>query len=303
MIKNSILPSYIALVAAAFLYGFLVFGAKILSMHGFSLIEILIYPNLIVAVLVGIFTKPEYKKFFNTTWKVGILYLISVISVQFGQYGPLFFGLSVSLTVFLLYMQPLWTTLISVFFLGEKFKPRDGILICIMLIGLVFLISPWEEFKFSAVGFVLAIIGGMGMAGWVTINGTFNSKRVKPVTTIFYTNIYQSIPFIMMYPLFAKFLPSAEISGINFDRGIEALAFLVIYSIVIYIGASALFYTAAKKVKNVHLGLVLLLEPVVATILDVVFLNTVITWNIFVGGALILAANAYLILMSRAKNS
>lgn len=300
--KTSIVASYIYLVTSSLLYGLLVFGGKMMSLSGFSLVEVLIMPNLIILLLLAITIKPELKKFFSVSWWVSLLYLITVIFGQIGQFAPLFMGLSVSLTVFILYTQPLWTSLISTIFLKTKFTKKDAVLIFMMLLGLLFLLSPWQEFKFSIWGFLTALMGGIAMSGWIIINGSFYAKKnLKPISITFFTNAYQSIPFLLILPLFMKIIPDSSVSGFSFDKDLNVILLVFLYSVSVFIAAPCLFYTAAKKINNIHLGLVLLLEPVVATILDSLFLHTPITWNILLGGLLILGANAYLVIKSSKK--
>lgn len=297
--KTTILSSYFMLVTSAVLYGFLVFGGKIMSLYGFSLMEILIYPNVIVVIVLGLLSKPEFKKFFAFPLWVTLLYILSIVSCQLGQFAPLFLGLSVSLTVFLLYTQPLWTTLISVLFFKTKITRKEIILSVGVLLGLFFLLAPWKEFTLSLPGFILALIGGVSMAGWIIISASFYAqKQLKPLSITFFTNVYQSVPFLLVWPLIIRFFPHSALSSVSFDQGINAFFLVFLYSVLVFIGAQMLFYKAARRINNIHLGLVLLLEPVTAVLLDVVFLGTSLSWNILIGGALILGSNAYLVIQS-----
>ena len=300
--KNILFTNYIYLTLSALLYGLLVFGGKMMGVAGFSLVEVLIIPNMIVVLVLGLTTKPEFKKFFNVAWWINLLYPIIIILGQIGQFAPLFMGLSVSLTLFLLYTQPLWTTLISTLFFKTKFTTKDAVLVVMTLVGLIFLLAPWQEFKFSIWGFLVAVMGGMMMSAWIVMNGSFYAKKnLKPMSINFFTNIYQSIPFIILLPLLMKILPDPSISGISFNKSLISFLLVFLYSISVFITAPFLFYTAAKKINNIHLGLVLLLEPVVGTLLDISFLGTTLTWNMMLGGALILFANTYLVLKSARK--
>lgn len=300
--KNIVFTSYIYLTLSALFYGLLVFGGKLMGVAGFSLMEVLIIPNLIVVIALGLLTKPEFKKFFKVAWWINLLYPVVIILGQVGQFAPLFMGLSVSLTVFLLNTQPLWTSIISTLFLKTKFTKKDAIIVTFTILGLFLLLAPWQEFQLSLWGFLVAITGGIMTSGWIILNGSFYSKQnLKPTSINFFTNLYQSIPFLIFLPLMMKIYPDATISGISFDKSLMAIVFVFLYSISVFIAAPCLFYAAARKINNVHLGLVLLLEPVVGTILDVSFLGTVLTWNMFLGGILILSANAYLVVMSKDK--
>ena len=295
--KLSLWMSYLAVVLAGILNGFLVFGGKVMSLNGFSLLEILIIPNLIALIVLFFFIKPEYKKFYSAPAWITFLYFISLIMIQVAEFVPLFLGLSVSLTVFLLYTQPLWTSLISIFFLGEPFTRKDGGMIASMLAGLVFLLSPWEGFHFSLAGFIIALLGGIALSGWVVINGAYYTKKdIKPLTITFFSCAYQSLPFLAAAPLIVKYFPNPAISGLPLDHSALAITLVVLYAFTVYIGAQFLFYIAGKRINSIYLGFILLLEPVTATLLDIVFLNTHLTWNILVGGLLIVGTNAYLVL-------
>lgn len=296
MKQTSILTSYIYITISAIIYGFLVFGAGMMGRHGYSLIEILIIPNTIVFVVLFYFVRQNLKSFFAPPLWVNILYPIICIMCQVGQCAPLFFGVSVSLTVFILYTQPIWTILISTIFLKTKFTKNEAITAIAVIIGLVLLLAPWRDLSYSVIGVIIALIGSLGLSSWVIMGAYYSKNNIKPITTSFYTNVYLSIPFILAYPLIAKFLPEPEISAFSFNKSLLSIAIVFLYSVIIYIAAQMFFYEAAKKVNNIHLGLILLLEPVVGTILDVTFLGTSFTWNIALGGALILLANARLII-------
>lgn len=298
---SKILPSYLALVCSALLYGFTVFGGKMMSLYGFSLIEILIIPNLIVVLVLALTIRPEFKKFYSVPFSVSVLYLFAIVLCQIGQFTPIFLGLSVSMTVFLLYSQPLWTTLISVM-LGTRFTYKDALLILMTFAGLVFLLAPWKEFSFSVWGFILALMGGISLSAWIVISSRWYVKQnLKPLSITFFTNIYQSVPFILAWPLFKFFGKAESFSNMTVYHGAGAWALVLIYSLLLFLGAQILFYKVAKKINAIHLGLVLLLEPIVALMLDTFFLGTALSAHVLFGGALIISANAYLIIQSAHK--
>ena len=105
-----------------------------------------------------------------------------------------------------------------------------------------------------------------------------------------------------MIPVFRLLFGDNEnIMGFNLNQSWIVWLFVIAYTLLVFIGADFLFYKAAKKIRPLVLGLVLLLEPVTAAVLDAVFLNTRLTWNELFGGALILCANAYFIIHSNRK--
>ena len=301
--NSKIVPYYLALIASGLLFGLLVFGGKMMNKYGFSMIEVLIIPNLIGVAVLLLISKPQYSAFFKAPPLIGIAYFIAVVMIQIGQFIPLFLGLSVSLTVFLIYTQPLWTTLYTLF-KGVKFSYEDTILILLTFVGLIMLIAPWQAIHFSAAGFILALMGGVAMSAWIILNNAYYAKNLKPITVTFFTNLYQSIPFILMIPVFRIFFAGNEnILGFNLNHSWIVWLFVVAYTLLVFIGADFLFYKAAEKIRPLVLGLVLLLEPVTAAVLDAVFLDTRLSWNELFGGALILCANAYFIIHSNRKGT
>jgi len=51
------------------------------------------------------------------------------------------------------------------------------------------------------------------------------------------------------------------------------------------------YYAGTLKVQSSIAGIILLLEPVSATLLAAIFLGQMLTWNIFIGGIFVLTAN------------
>lgn len=296
------IKAYFQLVLSAFLYGFLVFGGKIMSMNDFSLMEVLIYPNLFVVLILPFFVDVNIKAFLSLPKVVLILYPLALIFCQLGQFLPLYLGMSVSLTVFLLYTQPLWTGLISTLFLKTPFTKTEGCLGLIILTGLFFLVAPWQDIRFSFLGIIWALIGGISLSVWVILTRKAMKSGVKTGTMIFFSNFSQTIPFILLLPLVKLFYPQPEISSVSFfAHELSVWGSIGFYALSIFILAPFLFYRSARRIQGIHLGLILLLEPVTATLLDVIFLHTIPTWNMFLGGVLILLGNLILIIDSSKK--
>lgn len=293
---QSNLVGWLQLVLSSCLFGFLVFGSKLLGLSGFSLIQVLVIPKVIVLVSLFKFAYKDAKIFYSFPLWLVILYPVNQICMSLGQIVPIFMGLSVSMTIFLNYTQPLWTVIISIFFLKEKIKIVDMAVLMVMSLGLVILLQPSNSAEnASFFGVVIASLGGLFMALWIVFNARFVRGKMPPVSLTFYSSMYQPCFFILTYPILLNFYPDESISGFSLDKPISAWMLIIIHSLSVYVFAIVLFYKAAKKIPNIYLGLVLLLEPVVAVFLDVLFLNTVLSWNYVVGGCLIISANVFLI--------
>ncbi|MDR2902278.1 MAG: DMT family transporter [Lactobacillales bacterium] len=300
--KKPILSSYIAIIMAAILYGFQIYGVKVLGMSGFSLVEVLIMPSAAVALLLFWFAKGDIKKFYSFPLWLMILYPINQIVLWISQFAPLYLGLSVSMVVLLLYTQPLWTCIFNVLFFKARLTRDKIILLATIMTGLVVLVAPWKEFSFSIFGFILALFSGIAFSIWILLNSNFFIKGgMKPISMSFFSNLYACVPFILALPLFTKIFPETYISSFTLDRPLDVMLWVVIFAVFAFIMPQFLFYTAAKKINSIYLGFILLIEPVVAVSLDIVFLGTQLKGHIFIGGALIIAANAYLVISENRK--
>ncbi|MFR8206070.1 MAG: EamA family transporter [Alphaproteobacteria bacterium] len=109
------------------------------------------------------------------------------------------------------------------------------------------------------------------------------------------------MPLAVLYLLANRYMPRYEdgFTLFSFDIGTNLWISFLVYSLLIYTPANVLVFFNNKNVPAGIIGMILLLEPVTGITLDIVFLHNPLTWNIIVGGVIILAANIVLIL----KNS
>ena len=137
--------AYLGLVLSGILYGGVVFFAKILSELGADLWEIILYTSFLVVVLTAFMARHDIRLVFGQSLKFKLLLVASMLLVNIGQYAPLYMGVSVTLVVLLLYLQPVWTALIERFYFRRPVSLQSwGLLFC-LLIGLLFLINPVAE--------------------------------------------------------------------------------------------------------------------------------------------------------------
>jgi len=163
---------------------------------GYTFIEVIVYPFLIVSLLLLPFVIKDIKNFYSVPIHISLLFFLSDFISVF-EFLPLYLGCSVSLVVFLLYSHPIWTVLFSYLFLKEKPSKNDYISLGIIILGKIILIKPWDDFSYSIVGIIIAILAGMGMSGWIILSSYYSKKDLKPFTLTFFTSIYAAIPFLI----------------------------------------------------------------------------------------------------------
>ncbi|MGI6523716.1 MAG: DMT family transporter [Bdellovibrionota bacterium] len=289
--------NYIILILSAICYGLITFGGGVMRQNGFSLFEVLASAIVIVPLLTFSVARKGFKNFFKCNIFICILFCLSSTLSFIGELAPLFCGLSVSLTAFLLYTQPLWTIMLGVLFFHERLKKIDVLIVTIMILGLVLLIQPWKDFSYSIIGIFLGLLGGISLSGWVILSAYFSKRDVHPMTLVFFT-------YACMIPLlFIVFLPPPQLGSYPelfkltfFTMGWKKNTYVILYVIVAYVLGNYLFFKASKTIPSIHLGFFILMEPIVATMLDVIFLGTSLTLNAIVGSSLILLGNILIVL-------
>ncbi len=290
--------SWVQLITAACLSGFLIFGSKLLGESGFSLVQVLAIPQLIVAAVLFKYAYKDAKFFYSFPLWLVIVYPLNQVCDSMSQILPVYMGVSVSMTAFLNYTQPLWTILISVVFLKAKLKSYDVVTAAIMFTGLVVLLEPWNamEENLPLLGCFVAFLGGLCISLWIIFNAYFVRNDMPPLSLAFYSSVYQPGFIFLMYPLIVHCFPQPNISGFGLDKPLWAWALMITYALSVYLLANVLFYKSSKKIQSIYLGLTFLLEPVVAAMLDVAFFDTELSWNLVLGGALIIGANAFIMI-------
>lgn len=283
---------YFFVILAGILSGFLVFGGQVFVNLGLSLYEVSLFPLLFVVIfLLPFILKKKYRprNFIHPIW---IFYgLVTAITI-FAQYGALMLGVPVAIVVLLLYTQPLWTVFISRLFLDEKITKRSLLACFLVLLGVFILINPLDVVAIKNwYGILIALIGGLSLSSWVSI-GSFASKTGnQPVTTNFLGIFYTALIMFIVYPLVNLFVKEPSITPLSFNLSLMIWFYLLIFALFIQIGSHLFYLYGVKKVSTVDAGIILLLEPISATILAIIFLNQILTFNIILGGVLILIAN------------
>ncbi len=293
--------NYLYLIISGILFGGIVFGGKVLSNMGASLFEIMLYPNIIPAVLLFYFARKDLHKLFMLPLSFSLLLIAAMFFITVGQYAPLFFHIPVTLVVLLLYLQPVWTILIDKFYYHHQTSRREWLLVVSMIIGLVVLINPFADVSFAAGGVILALLGGLGISVWVFTTKFLTAQDVSPWGTFWICCVYSAIPVVMLYAGLNEYgYGNSPLAAFSATISPKLWAAFLFYSMVIVALPNLLVFYHNKTVPAPQIGMILLLEPLTGIILDVIFLNMQLTWNIVLGGLIILIANLIMIFQPQA---
>jgi len=284
---------YWFVILAGILYGGIVFGGGILVDMGLSLYQIAIIPGIVGLII----TLPLFltKKRYLINKKMMKFYLLFAFVSSFGflaQYASIILGVPVSIVVSLLYTQPLWTVIFSKIFLKENITKTKILAVFIVLLGIIIIINPLKiENVGSLTGIIIALIGGLSFSGW-TILGSISGKRgYDPITTLVVGNLLVILVVLMYYPFISHFFQNPQLTSFSFNIPAKVWFYMTIIRIFTVLIPHILYYTGTRKVSTTDAGIILLLEPLSATILAAVFLGQSITINVIIGGILILFSN------------
>jgi drug/metabolite transporter (DMT)-like permease len=107
--------------------------------------------------------------------------------------------------------------------------------------------------------------------------------------------IFTTIFLLILYPLISLFVADKQIVGLNLNLPVNIWFYMLLFEVFAMIAPQLCYYIGSRKVSASNAGIILLLEPVSASILSVLFLKEILSINIIIGGALILLSN-YLVI-------
>ncbi|MBI4015604.1 MAG: DMT family transporter [Candidatus Aenigmarchaeota archaeon] len=253
-----------------------------LSIFWFGLSALILFPFLLV------------KKELRLDRKSFIFYiacgLIGTV-IMFGQFLPLFMGVSVAVVVLLLYTQPLWTAIFGRVLFKERFTKYKIAAIILVLIGIALLANPFQSAGIGNLsGIAIALAGGLGLSGWVITGKVSENRKYNSIKTVFYFNLFTTVFLAATYLLAVQFPAAGSATGLMFNFPPAVWLLFVLYSIA-NVGTFLFLYKGIATITASTAGIILLLEPVVATLIAAAFLNQPLTINILAGGGIILLAN------------
>lgn len=293
---------YWYVILAGILFGFIVFGGQIFVNLGLSLFEISFITQFLAVLILLPFIIANRKLWPEKSRKwLWILFGFANCITLFAQYGALILGVPVAIVVLLLYTQPLWTIIITRLFLKEKINSMKIIACTVVLLGVIFLSNPFHVAGIkSLLGIILALIGGISLSAWVVIGSFVSKNKSSPITTRFTSGLISVFILLLAYPLLVGLIKLPVFVHFSFKFPAIIWIYLIFFTLFVEILSQFSYFKGVKKVPTVDAGIILLLEPVSAALLAFFFLKQPLTFNMIIGGILILFGN-YLVI-AKSKN-
>jgi drug/metabolite transporter (DMT)-like permease len=186
---------------------------------------------------------------------------------------------SITSSVVLVSLQPLFAFIGAYFLFKESIKPSIILYIFIAIGGSI--IISWGDIQVSGkalIGDVLALLGAVMMTGYLLI-GQMVRKRLSATTYTYSVYGVSSITLILYNFILQKPFISYPVK--------YWIIFLALAILPTFLGHS-LFNWALKWVSTSTISMAMLFEPVGASLLAWVFFQETITWTQVIGGSMII---------------
>lgn len=285
---------------SAILFGGITAGGDYLLRLGLSVYEISIYTFLLIFLMLVPLCLVQRKllidkKHFSFYLAFGFI----GASLQLTSLMALFMGVPIAIVAILINSQPIWTTLIGRYFLGEAVDKNQTLAIIIALMGLFILLEPWTAERLGQItGILLSLVASLLLSLWIILGRKGGLKKEHGLAITFGYVTFTLISLIIFYPLICLLSSNEKIIRISFDLSTYQWVSLIIFALIANLIPHLLFFTGIRKVKAMTAGILLLMEPLSATIMAVIFFSQPLTTFMMIGGTIILSSN-YLILKKR----
>jgi drug/metabolite transporter (DMT)-like permease len=251
-------------------------------------------------LLIYIFLKGDLKNLFGVKPVLHKLIVIGILG--FSLDITAFLGLQLSTASnasILLKADVLFTNLISVFVFKQKFTKKDWLLTAVILFGTFLVIDvDFTNFHLNGIGDFLFIVSAFCVAlnGFV-IKSVQHDKRVevKDTTVAFYNNSITFVIFLLLFLIFERQVPVAEIQSNSM------VIFSVLYTGLMQTAIYVLYYYNLRILPVWIVRIMLLLMPIVASVISYFVLGETLGWMQVVGMATVILGTMGIILEHRGR--
>mgnify|MGYP001206567673 CR=1 FL=1 len=292
------------LIISAIFFGGITVGSQFFANLGFSLFETSFYRTLFIALMflpaVLIYRRFWIKKEMLSFFAVyGLIFAI----VSLTTFGGAVFGVPVAVVAFLLYSQPIWTTIFSKLMLKEQITLKKMIAVCFAIAGVFVLLKPWDIKSIGSLpGIICALLAGVFLSLWIIWGRKSSLKENHPITTTFGMTGFGTIWLIILWPILSYFIHNTNVARFSINFPPTYFIYLILFAALTGIITNILFFKGVKKIQASVAGIILLIEPVSATILAAILFSQAAGLNVIAGGFLILLSN-YIIINKNIKFS
>jgi DME family drug/metabolite transporter len=279
---------------AAILYGTIVVGGQFFVRLGLSLFEIALFSMtlLTICILPVLLFKSEYLISVRSL-PFFLVYGLIGAGVNLAQIAGLFFGVPVAVVAFLLYTQPLWTVFLGRMILRESITYRKMVATGLSIAGTAGLLhTAWTDTEgISVVGLFAAVCGGIFLSLWVIWGRKSGISNLHFVTTTAGLGFFTALWLILLWLPASLLVRDPAIVRLSVSFPLVIWAYLIIFTLISALIPSFCFFRGIRMISAGVAGIILLLEPISASLLAWGFFGQRLGIVTVFGGGLILLSN------------
>ena len=287
----------VLIILAACFWGSMGIFVRKLTAYGFTSIQIVAIRVTLAALIFSLILFIKDRKGFKISPKDIPLFLgLGLGSILFFTvcYFAAITMMPLSTAAILLYTSPFWIMFMSVLFFHEKMNAVK-IIALIMAFGGCVLVSGISGERITVVGLLLGLGSGLGY-GLYSIFGTIALKKYSPYTVTAYTFIFAAVGswFICRPKDMATKFAAA-------DNLLWLIVFCFLTALITAVIPFLLYTLGLRMVEAGKAGILATVEPMVATIIGIVFFFEKLT--LFSGLGILLILVAVIILNLKKKDT
>lgn len=284
--------SYLELVIACTIFGSS--GVFFKHIQGMGVSSVIFYRLLFgFSLLVTYLLITKRYESFRLDKKKPYMLLIGVFNVitSYAYFSSINYA-GLSTAVLLLYTAPVYVTLLSPFFLGDKITRRGVVSLFLSIAGILMVVMPagglFGSGEHLFIGILFGLVSGLSYSGTI-MTVSYLKKDYSGTSQLFWSAL---VSLLILLP-FGSRVP-AEVLTVN-------LPVLIVFGIITTAFASLLYLNSAAKIPAQTVSVLALLEPVSGIIFGSLFLHEPILMKTMQGclfillGALILVSDNWVI--------
>ncbi len=251
-------------------------GGVFIKMLGLPATTITFFRLAVPVLLLSLYLSWKKTKIFRGDYKI-MLFASLLNAARMFLYIIAYLYTTIANAVILLFTYPIFATIFGIFILKEKVTKKNIILLALAFSGIIFMYLNKEismqnkDFIGMAAMLVSAILVALMFVILKKGRETYSKAE-----TIFFQNLVGAVIFLP-FIFINRPLPSPAQISVGFSYGL----------VVGLVGFIFLFY-ALKRMKMAEYSLFAYWEIVAAIVFSIIFFKEIITWNMIVGGALII---------------
>lgn len=289
---------YLLIIVAGIMYGTITPGGEILLNDGFSLIDVSFYRAFFISLFIVpvLVIRPRYMFSLEMTPFFLVYGLIGGL-LETAMFASLYLDVPVALVVFFLYTQPVWTIILGRFFLGEKILRKHLLGVAFGIAGIFIMVRSWEiESARSLAGVLIALLAGFLLSLWVIWARKSAIHKNHYITTTFGWSFFASVWLVLLVIISGVFLPQyGKQISISPSLMQTNLSHIVLFALLAGLLPHLLFYKGVEKVSASSSGIILLLEPVSATVIAALIFSDPVGLSFLIGAFFILLSNYFVL--------